>query len=203
MALAGVLALHLLNAPAALADDFKWVGREKEVALFERWIPSRNGTQVRELKAVFVVHAEMQVVVRGLKEESRGTRWNVSAADFRILQTARANQWISYIRYDIPWPLDDQDCCLKYQLAGNDNRKVIQFASILNQRFPVTAGIDRITGVRGKWILQNQGDHTTKVVYLITTDQSKKVPRWLSDRIIHHNIYETMAAFKAMAEHAV
>jgi hypothetical protein len=192
----------IVSITAVQAEDFKLVGREKQVSLFERWIPSSKGMTVRELKAVFVVHSDIPAIVELLQDERRSARWNVNADDSRILKTGAKDQWISYARYDIPWPLDDQDCCLAYQLAGDFNRTVISFRSISSRYFPVSTDVERITGVRGKWILQKEKDNNIKVVYLITTDRSKKVPRWLSDKIIHSNLYNTMAAFKAMAEQA-
>lgn len=184
------------------AEGFTLVGQEKHISLFERWILSSQDMTVRELKAVFVVHSDIPAIVKLLQDGHRSARWNVNAADFKILKTEDDNHWISYTRYDIPWPLDDQDCCLSYRLSGDINRTIIDFRSTSSPYFPVTEDVERITGVRGKWILQKQKDNAIKVTYLITTDKSKKVPRWISDKIIHSNLYNTMAAFKAMAEQA-
>ncbi|HET8572539.1 MAG TPA: START domain-containing protein [Edaphocola sp.] len=192
----------MIKIAAVHAGDFKLVGREKQISLFERWIPSSKDMTVRELKAVFVVHSDIPAIVKLLQDERRSARWNVNATDFKILKMSSEDHWISYTRYDIPWPLDDQDCCLAYQLAGDFDRTVINFRSISSQYFPVTEDVERITGVRGKWILEKEKNNSIKVVYLITTDRSKKVPRWISDKIIHSNLYNTMAAFKTMAEQA-
>lgn len=192
----------IFNMVTAHAGDFKLVGREKQISLFERWIPSSKDMTVRELETVFVVHSDIPAIVKLLQDEHRSARWNVNAADFKILKAGAEDHWMSYTRYDIPWPMDDQDCCLAYELSGDFNRTVINFRSISSRYFPVSTDVERITGVRGKWILQKEKDNSIRVVYLITTDRSKKVPRWISDKIIHSNLYNTMAAFKAMAEQA-
>lgn len=192
--------LVISGAARLHAEGFTLVGQEKQISLFERWISSSRNMTVRELKAVFVVHSDIPTIVKLLQDGRRSARWNVNASEFKILKTEADNHWISYTRYDIPWPLDDQDCCLSYQLSGNFNRTVIDFQSTSSPYFPVTEDIERITGVKGKWILQKQEDNTVKVIYLITTDKSKKVPRWISDKIIHSNLYNSMAAFKAIAE---
>ncbi len=39
-----------------------------------------------------------------------------------------------------------------------------------------------------------------KVTYLITTDRSREIPRWVSDPIVHNNLIKTMSKFKTLAE---
>ena len=43
-------------------------------------------------------------------------------------------QWLSYIRYDVPWYLNDQDCLMRYQLI-REGRTLVYFRS----RLPIAA----------------------------------------------------------------
>jgi hypothetical protein len=182
------------------AGDFKLVKQDQAISLYERWIPSAGSEKVRELKAVFVVRADMASVVQLLKDQDKGIQWNAHAAAYKIIETSRNNCWLTYTRYSLPWPFDDQDCCLLYQCTENNGLTEINFKSAADSRFPVTGQTDRITGIHGKWLLKQTDKDMISVTYLITTDRSKKVPRWISDAVIHSNLFKTMTTFKDMAE---
>lgn len=176
--------------------DFRLVKQSENVFLYERWIDAGAGEKVREIKAVFLVHADAENIMRVLKDPAKGKAWNVNAKHYQVLRTPDENRWISYIQYDIPWPFDDQDCCLAFQANGHE----VSFESTSHSAFPVAEGMTRISGTRGKWMLEDTHSGNVKVTYLITTDRSKKIPRWVSDPIVHSNLIKTMEKFKSLAE---
>lgn len=187
--------IHPLFARQALGSDFKLVKQADNIFLYERWIEAQNG-KVREIKAVFLVRSNVPSIVQLLKDPARGKSWNANAKDYRVMPLPEENRWISYIQYDIPWPFDDQDCCLAFHFQNNE----VSFESTRSAAFPETEGMQRITGTRGKWVLENMHSGNVKVTYLITTDKSKKIPRWVSDPIVHSSLFKTMAQFKKLAE---
>lgn len=185
-----------LFARQPLSSDFKLVKQADNIFLYERWIESAQSGKVREIKAVFLVRSSVPAIIQLLKDPSRGKSWNTNAKDYRVLALPEADRWISYIQYDIPWPFDDQDCCLAFHYQNNE----VNFESTRNAAFPEAEGMQRITGTRGKWVMENMHSGNVKVTYLISTDRSKKIPRWVSDPIVHSNLFKTMAQFKKLAE---
>ncbi|GEP98916.1 hypothetical protein CCY01nite_51760 [Chitinophaga cymbidii] len=176
--------------------DFRLVKQSENVFLYERWIDAGAGEKVREIKAVFLVHADAENIMRTLKDPAKGKAWNVNARHYQVMRTPDENRWISYIQYDIPWPFDDQDCCLAFHANGRE----VSFESTNHSAFPVAENMTRISGTRGKWILEDTHSGNVKVTYFITTDRSKKIPRWVSDPIVHGNLIKTMEKFKSLAE---
>ncbi|HEY9256704.1 START domain-containing protein [Chitinophaga sp.] len=184
-------------------SDFKLVKQDNAIALYERWIPGAAGENVREIKAVFVVKAAVPAVVGLFKNQARGMEWNTNASDYKIAAASDLQHWITYIKYDIPWPMDDQDCCLLYQyheLGAEGRAAEIIFESTDDGRFPVGSKTTRITGTRGKWIMEPAARGQMKITYMVTTDRSRKIPRWVSDPIIHDNLFRTMTKFKSLLE---
>ncbi|CAL1520469.1 hypothetical protein MMC2321_04234 [Chitinophaga sp. MM2321] len=201
----GTFISQLLPANQLGGDDFKLVKEERGISLYERWIPGAEKEPVRELKAVFFVHANKKDIHLLLTDQERGTDWNMEAKAYNVLPAGDENTWITYIKYSIPWPFDDQDCCLKYHVReeGKDGKPAeITFESTSHSRFPVFNKVTRITGVQGKWLLHEQGNGSVKVIYSISTNRSKKVPRWVSDPIVRGNLFETMNRFKTLVEKA-
>jgi hypothetical protein len=184
---------------AAGPGDFVLVKQNKVISLYERWIDHGN-EQVREIKAVFAVRSGIDAITKLLADQQKGTQWNVSAKDYRVLPLTTPKNWVSYIRYSIPWPFDDQDCCLLYTLNRNSSKAELNFESVTHEKFPVYKKITRMNGIKGKWMLEENVKGTTQVTYFISTDRSANVPRWVSDPIIRNNLFETITAFKNILE---
>lgn len=184
------------------AADFKLVQSQQNIALYERWI-QHNGNNVRELKAEFTVKTNgTPQVIQLLKDAGKGNVWNPNASAYKI-RLLQNTSWLTYIRYKTPFPMDDQDCCLKYFYADADASKpmyAINFESMASNNFPLQKNVTRITGIKGKWLIENKGNGTTKITYQIVSDKSASIPRWVSDPIIHNNLFTTISSFKKLLE---
>lgn len=189
----------------ASAADFELVKKEQNIALYERWI-NHNGNTVRELKVDFIARAvSAENVIALLKDPVKGTQWNKNAKSFKVAYTLNDAAWLTYTRYKIPWPMNDQDCSLKYYFNKSElNRTLcnIYFESVKTEKFPVIDNVTRITGTRGKWVVEKAREGSIKITYQVVTDKSASVPRWISDPVIHENIFKTIAAFKKLLEQA-
>ncbi|WP_161596777.1 START domain-containing protein [Chitinophaga vietnamensis] len=189
-----------LLAESAGVDTFRLVKKDAVIALYERWISTGSGDKVREIKAVFQVKTNVAAVIGLFKDQQKGREWNINACEYRIIPSNDTSSWLTYIRYNIPWPMDDQDACLHYHYQSSGTQSEVAFESATNSRFPVQHNTTRITGTRGKWIMEEQGAGTLQVTYLVTTDRNKKVPRWIADPVIHDHLFKTMTRFKSLLE---
>lgn len=198
-----LLICTVLFANPILNSEFKFIKKEGGIYLYERWITGAKNGQVRELKSVFVAKSSVAGVVALLKNQALGTQWNKNAQSYKIIESYNPDEWINYICYDMPAFFDDQDCCLRYQVpdisTATPEILVIPFQSIRSNLFPEKQGVRRITGVRGKWIIEQQNDHL-KITYLISSDRSTSVPRFIADPIIHQNLIKSMTSFKSFLE---
>jgi len=201
--IAALLLCHVLFAQKTLASEFKIVKKQGDIVLYERWITGSTGESVRELKAEFSVKSNTENVIALLKNQKEGTKWNMNTSVYKIVNTLNEDVWINYIKYDMPAMMDDQECCLLYQVAsfsGEQNMLKVSFESTVSPLFPVNPDVKRITGVRGEWILRPQSNKSLKVTYLITSDKSSNIPRFVSDPIIRGNLLKTIESFRDLLE---
>ncbi|SDD49161.1 SRPBCC family protein [Niabella drilacis] len=198
-----VLVAGLLSA--APSGDFKLVKISDGIRLYERWV-MHNGNKVRELKLSFdVVGAGAADVVALLKDAGKGSRWNVKSSQYKITPTRDENVWLNYIRYSLPWPMEDQDCSLRYSYAkGNpfSHSGIIYFESIRHQVYPQFKNVTRLEGTAGRWVVDELAQNQSRITYQILTNKSGSVPRWVSDPIVYDNILTTMARFKSLLQHS-
>jgi hypothetical protein len=187
-----------------MASDFKIVKKQGAITLFERWITGTKDEPVRELKAEFLVESDIESVIRLLKNQATGIEWNKNASLYKIANTLNRNQWINYIKYNMPAMFDDQECCLLYKMtdsfSSDKDRCLINFESTTCPMFPLNLDVKRITGISGQWKLEAQQNHLLKVTYLISSDRNSKIPRFISDPIVHNNLFNTMENFKNLLE---
>src|SRR5690625_6612317 len=103
----GVMILPtLLLSARPYTKTFKLVKRENHIAVYERWIQGREGEKVRELKAVFVLHTTMKTLLHTLKDPNMGKKWNSHTSRYVVVSGKNKGEWISYLLYDMPWPID-------------------------------------------------------------------------------------------------
>lgn len=178
-------------------DDYKIVKQDETVTLYERWIEQGSSEKVRELKAIFLVRSSATRLVNLLQNQQLGTKWNPHAKEYRVSLHTQPNQWINYVKYSMPWPFDDQDCCMLFSF---DNANQVSFSSTNTNLYPLKKNISRINMVKGKWIMQDRGNGLLHITYIVSTAKSKKVPAWISDPIVRNNMMETMKSFKKTLE---
>lgn len=183
--------------------DFKLVKSAQAVSLYERWIPGAEGGQVREVKAVFEIKADIEAAISLLTDQAKGKVWNAQAAEYKVLLSGNGAQWITYTRYNVPWPFSDQDCCIAHRVSKDPNNPragTIYFESTTHTSFPVTGSVTRIQGTRGRWLFEDNQHGGMKVSYIVSTSRSKKMPRWVTDPIVRDNMFSTMSSFRSLLD---
>jgi hypothetical protein len=186
---------------ATAAEEFKMVKRDENITLYERWMTNTKGEPLREIKAIVEVRSDFDAILRLLTDNSEGKTWNTSASDYKVVGRAADGNWLTYTKYDIPWPFEDQDCLLLFKITQrNDNTAEIAFQEHKDPRFPVNEGVTRISGTKGKWVLENLKNGNVRITYYISTDRSKKIPKWCSDIAVHSNMFKTLTTFKNTLE---
>jgi hypothetical protein len=200
---AGLMVLISSFTASSLPENYVLVGKNKSVSLYERWITSNSGGKVREIKAIFIVHADMNKAIGFMRDASSGAKWNTNVKTYEILPTDEQNTWFTYIRYRLPWPMEDRDCCLtntvRYCTDKAQSTEIL-FQSTTHTKFPERKKVSRINGTTGKWVFTPMDKGQLQVTYLVITTQSSNIPKWIADPIVRDNLIETMTSLKNKLE---
>jgi hypothetical protein len=146
------------------------------------------------------VNATPAQAVALLKDQSKGSKWNRRTEIYKVLPSANENSWISYVLYDLPWPVGDQDLCLQYTMKASPNVTEVLFQSVTSNQFPVMKGAGRISGTRGKWLFEKNGKEKMKVTYIVSANRNSKLPRVITDPLVRDNMIESMDLFTSLLE---
>ena len=166
--------------------------------MYERWNEINVDHMVREVKVVYTIKASIESAAALITNEDKATQWNKASSMYKIIANKK-NEWVSYIQYDLPWPMDNQDCVLQYSALSEENKHIINFKSIEHEIFPTSKNVTRIEDINGKWIFKPTATGTV-VEYSITTTPSPTLPRWVTDPLVRSNLIDTMDEFRNILE---
>lgn len=178
--------------------NFVLVKKNNGISLYERWYSINDSQQAREIKATFTIKTDPYAAVALIKDESRGRQWNKNTESYKVL-SQNDNIWFGYIQYDLPWPVSNQDCVLRYNQNYFGNAVHVEFKNTDHPSFPIRKKIQRIPEINGRWIF-TKTDNGVAVEYYISTTPSNTLPAWVTDPIIRNNLIETLEVFRSILE---
>lgn len=183
-------------------NPYELVKQENDINIYTRWIPADEKRSARQVKVTFAVDAPLDQTLAVLLDDRSFTSWMRGTRDYRRLQTVNPGNWYSYIQFSIPWPLNDQDCIIHYEVKSSTE----SYKEILLTGDPdyldVVDGVTRISHMEGGWRLVSAGPDRTLVEYVIFSRQPSSFPRWITDPIIQNNMLRTMEGFRRQVEQA-
>jgi hypothetical protein len=192
----------ITNDPSANDENSKFtlVRSNDDISIYTRWIRVNETTSTRQVKAEFVVDCPAESVVTVLCDEKKCLEWMQSTKAYYRLRTINTNQWYAYVQFSIPWPLDNQDCVLKYEVCEypESSRTEIILQGEPDFVKPIK-GIERISHMEGRWIITPIEGGKTHVEYYMFSKQKPKFPGWLTDPLVQKNLIKTMDALRDLA----
>lgn len=180
---------------------YTFIKTEKSIFLSSRELSLPDNRTTREIRAELVVNADASTVLKVITNEQYAKSWMQSVKEFSTLRRVNENDWFAYVQYEVPWPLSDQDCIIRYRCleSKNGNQYVLSLNSSPDY-IPLKPGIQRITHLCGSWTITGEGSSGCRVVYTVYSEQKPKYPRWATDPIIQNNLVNTLASMKEMSE---
>lgn len=186
--------------PVTTSPDYKFLKKEKQISLSSRELKLSDGRSTRELRAEFTVNGSLAKMREVLQNERLSRQWMKGVKDYSLIGTTGDN-WKAYIQYDIPWPLNNQDCIINYtsNLSGNGTSLTIKMNS-QPDFLPKKPGVERISHLSGCWTITGVTEKNCRVVYTVYSEQKARFPRWATDPIIQQNLINSLSAFRELAE---
>ena len=166
------------------------------IRIFTRWIPVTESRSARQIKAVLVMDGSVAAVLAVLRDDRSFTKWMNGTKEYSRLKTIDSKQWYSYVQFSVPWPLNNQDCIIKYEVFEDapSGKTMLRLTGVPSFIRPFD-GVKRIPHMEGSWIITDLGKNKVQVEYIMFSNQKPSFPRWITDPIIQNNLLKTMEAF--------
>lgn len=193
------IAIATLNS-GVTPSEYKFIKKDKQISLSSRELKLHNGRTTRELRAEFTINGSLEKMKKVLKDEQLSRRWMKGVEYFSVLSRESDNDWKAYIRYNIPWPLSNQDCIISYNcITTHEGKGLTIKMNGLPDYLPKKDGVERISHISGCWTI-TQSTNTCRVVYTVYSEQKPKFPLWATDPIVQQNLINSLSSLKELAE---
>jgi len=191
----------LIADPTLNESDYKLLRAENDIVLSSREIKLPANYSVRELRAVFMVTGNAETLLQVLSDEKLTVQWMKGVKEFSVVSRNNGNEWLAYVQYQIPWPLRNQDCVIRYKCKSLENGDgyVLNLSSI-SDYLPEKPGIERITHMSSRWAISQVNIGKCRVEYTVYSEQKPRYPRWAIDPVIQNNLISTLASLRELAE---
>ncbi len=88
---------------------------------------------------------------------------------------------VVYTRFDYPFPLDDRDQVVRYQVLDEPPARVFRWQAVEHPAAPPVPGVVRLVRTRGEWRLEPSGNGT-RVSTTWLADLGGDMPDWMQRR---------------------
>lgn len=183
------------------ANTYTLVRSDLNISIYAKWIPLNETTSTRKVKAVFSCSAGVDEVVSLISNDAAVTRWMSNVAAFDRLKSVSSNEWFSYLRYGLPWPLSDQDCIVHYVVEKSDGGQSARvLVTGIPDYLPPRDGASRISHLECEWVVSKTADNRVVIEYSQYSKQPPKFPRKITDPLVQKALIRSLASFREIVE---
>ena len=147
----------------------------------EVWVRQRPQSDVREVRARKVIHADASLLKDLISDEERA-RHGPHVVEYRIIEDPAPGVWIRYARVSVPL-MEDRDAFVRVTLDRDlapDGRGNYHLSWVpWGDERPRRSGVVRVRQTRGYWDIQSLGDGTSIVEYDLACDPGGMMPAFV------------------------
>lgn len=175
-------------------SEWELIKSENNIDISYRWLQVSEQQKIREMKVEFTVESNVSMVVKQFTNSTNLKKWQTSADECKISDIS-GNEWLTYLSFDLPWPLKSKDLVTQNELIKTENYSLIKMTSTPNAK-PIRKDKNRINSLESEWKFFPLKNGNTKVVYTTLTYDKPEFPRSVTDPIIQKKLIQSIDLLK-------
>jgi len=152
------------------------------------------------VRAEMEVNAPVERLLEVVTDHDRFKDWSYNCLESRRLEAVSANEFYLWTRTNVPWPVSDRDDVTRQKIARLPGGVIRVELEDFPEKIPPVKGVVRIPYLRGHWVFTPIDGHRTHVEYFIHADPGGNIPSWLANLSVTEAPFETLKAFRKVAE---
>uniref|UniRef100_UPI0037DC3AD9 START domain-containing protein n=1 Tax=Zhouia sp. PK063 TaxID=3373602 RepID=UPI0037DC3AD9 len=160
-----------------------------------------DSTKFNEYKAVMQVKAPLDSVLKTITDGNELVKWCAYTSDSKVLETINKNQYILWVKNDMPWPIKNRDHVSIVTIKHQKNGDITIDLDPETAKFkpdPESSTI-RITNFKGQWLLHPQ-NNTIEITQQLYGDPNGTLPAWLVNSMLVNAPYHSFEKLKELLE---
>lgn len=172
--------------------DWQLIKNENDIQVYYK---SNDNSDFIEVKAITIIDAEIDELVCLIRDVESYTTWVYGTLDSYIISSISDEEYIYYIRSDLPWPVSDRECVIKIRL-NISNSEVYSQSICLNGYIAENEDCSRIYDLSGSWSFEAQDDGKVKLTYYLKLNPGLDLPDWILRTAADLAPYNTIVAMR-------
>ena len=173
-------------------DDWKLKKDKDGIQVYTRWIEAEDNRKARQLHAVMSINASLSASLKALQDPDQVVEWLNRTKEYKIINSKDEFDWYAYTRFNIPWPLDDQDLITRNILSMDSVKNLIHIELTGDpELLPEKKNVQRMAHFEGSWDFKDLGNGNVQIDYFIFTKTKPFLPRWIIDPIVENGFWTT------------
>ena len=164
------------------------------------YVRQSESSGIREYKAVMLVKTSVDAVLKILTDGDDLWKWNYRTVESRTVKTISDNEFVIWIKNNLPWPIKNRDHVSRVKVSYNENGSVIMTIDPeTTYTVPEVSNSIRIEKFKGYWSLVPQGDYV-EITQQLYGDPEGGIPTWLINSVIANAPYNSFLNLKEILE---
>lgn len=178
-----ILLLTVLGFPTYVySQEWKFIKEKDGIKIYTR---NDETNPVKSYKGETTVSTTLEKMSHVIGRIESFDWWEEDISRIDVLEYKEEEYIKYYLIYDVPWPLDDRDLCVK-SIITNDpvtgTRTV--FATPIDGVIPEQPGMVRIKNYWQKWVMEPVGDDKVHLILEGSVDPGGVIPSWIVNMVI-------------------
>jgi hypothetical protein len=166
---------------------------EKEKDGIRVYTRAGESSNVKSYRGEATFRAPVDQVLKLITDVENFDEWDDDIREMRVLERVEGKSFTYYLVYDVPWPLEDRDLCVKAEITRDPSSgEYVVMAKPAAGLVPERDGIVRITGYWQKWSILPLDDGQIKLSTEGYADPGGQVPSWIVNMAVTDNPLETI-----------
>ena len=166
---------------------------EKGIQVYSCAVEDSN---LKSIKAVFDLHAELDQLVSVLRDVSAYSSWQYRMINPKLIRSD-ANTITYYGEISAPWPVSNRDMIVELKFNYDSALRTMEVkATGLPAALPAVKNVIRVPEFKAKWHVAETTSHELKIEYELLINIGGAIPIWIMNIAQAEGPYETFSNLK-------
>ena len=184
---------------------FGFVGMQKTWELsvnkedIKIYVKKSDTTSIKEYRAVMVVKAPMDSVVKKILDVKNIKKWSFKTKNSTLIKKISDTSWIFYMQNDLDWPAKNRDHVSKVVLKRKEDECLITMTPE-NHLVKENPDFIRVKYFKGFWSVKKIDGKQTLVIQQLYGNPESNAPSFIINSMLLKAPFETFKAMRSQLE---
>lgn len=162
------------------------------------WTQQIKDNPMMHYRAETTLNTSIENAVGLILDTDRGKTWIPYVTDIQVIdRDDAAGEFVIYIKFDFPFPLNDRDLVVKGKMSKNNKgQMIVKNTAIKDPRVPLKNNVIRITHYEGDWVLTKLSAKQVKVSTSGFADPAGSIPTSFVNTFVEQQPYQMLQRMK-------